>query len=59
MRNAGDNNGFAAAHVAVEKAVHGVARCQVIEDLGEDAFLGGGEIEGQRFEEFREHRALA
>lgn len=55
----GGNDGFAAPHVAVEEAVHGVPGGEVVEDAGEDVFLRGGEIEGEGFEEFGEEGALA
>ena len=54
----GGDDGFAAADIAVEEAVHGMSGGEVVEDLREDLLLRGGEIEGQCFEKLREHRAL-
>ena len=54
----GGDDGFAAADIAVEEAVHGMSGGEVVEDLREDLLLRGGEIEGQCFEKLREHRTL-
>ena len=47
------NDGFAAADVALEEAVHGGGLFEVGGDFREDAFLRGGGFEGQdAFERF-------
>jgi len=55
----GGNDGLATAHIAVEEAVHRMTRSQIVEDLAEDFFLGGGKVEGKLFEKSREQRALS
>jgi hypothetical protein len=55
----GGDDSFAAADIAVEESVHGVTGGEVVEDVGKDALLRGGEIEGDGFEESREERTLA
>ena len=51
------DDGFAAAHVAVQQAVHRLAGRHVVENRREHALLRAGEREGQRLEKPREQRA--
>ena len=53
------DDGFAAAHIALEKAVHGHRFFEIGGDFGEDAFLRGGGLERQDFLERFANRVFA
>ena len=53
------HNGFSAAHVAVEQAIHRLSACQVVEDLSEHALLRGGQRKGELFDELGEKFRVA
>ncbi len=43
----GGHDGLAAAHIALQQAVHGARRLHVVGDFAEDALLRAGGLEGQ------------
>ena len=55
----GGNDGFPAAHIAMEKPVHRTTARKVVEDLTEHALLRRGQGEGHAFDEFGEQLPFA